>query len=336
MDSAPVSSDTSGHLRKQVPEFAPVTARSVVLFRLGEACNNACPFCSNSGRPDAWLTDGAEMLARVDRLAALGVRRVVVTGGEPTIHPAFDDIVARLQARGMVWDLNTHGRSFADPTFTRRAVSRGLKRAIVSLHHHDPEVSARLFGARVKAHEQTLEGIAELLKAGVKVMINCVVTRDNLTELPALVDRCLEWFGPLAPFAMKFAFPSTAGKGGAYDGIQLRFEDVRAALAELEAHRSRWPVPVYFEGFPNCVVGRSDLAPMSRTGFGETHYLEDLHGRSLFAMHHVEAQFAVYAPQCAQCSALSRCCGVAKAYATRYGFDDLTPFVADRAEDASP
>ncbi len=325
MDSV-VRTHADGSFERVVPPVAPITARSVVLFRLGEACNNACPFCSNSGRPGARLIAPAETLRRVERLVALGVRRVVVTGGEPTIHPAFDDVVMRLNARGIRWDLNTHGRRFADQGFTERTVQQGLRRAIVSLHHHRAEISARLFGAAEVAHRETLAGIERLLRAGVQVMLNCVLTRDNLDALSDLVDECLGRFAGVAPFAMKFAFPSTSGKGGAWDGIQLRFEDVRSAVAELERRRADWPMPIYFEGLPNCVVGRGDLQPMTRTGFGETHYLEDLDGQALFAMEHVEAQSCVFAPACASCVALPRCQGVAKAYAARYGLDELSPF----------
>lgn len=313
-------------IRKSVAPFAPITGSSVVLFRLGEACNNDCPFCSNSGRPEARLVAGASVLARVDTMAAMGVRRVVVTGGEPTIHPAFDALTERLQARGIRWDINTHGRSFADIDVMRRAVRRGLRRAIISLHHFDPAISARLFGAKIKAHEETLAGIAIALREGVKVMLNCVITQDNLTQLGELVDFCVAEFGPIGRFAMKFAFPSTAGKGGGWPGIHLSYSEVQPAIRALDANRGRWPVPIYFEGLPNCVIGRDDVSPMSRTGFGETHYLEDIDGDQLYAMEHVEADFAVYREECRACSAWERCPGAAASYAKRYGLGELKPF----------
>ena len=87
----------SPFMRKRTPRPAPVTATSTALFRLGEVCNNHCPMCSNSGRPEGWITAQGELLRRVDRLKAWGFSRVVVTGGEPTVHPAFWAVVAKLQ-----------------------------------------------------------------------------------------------------------------------------------------------------------------------------------------------------------------------------------------------
>ena len=86
----PVHQSRPRLMRRRTPPTLPVTPRSISLFRLGEACNNHCPMCSNSGRPEAWLTPQEELLKRVDWLAAQGMKRVVVTGGEPTtVAPAL-------------------------------------------------------------------------------------------------------------------------------------------------------------------------------------------------------------------------------------------------------
>ena len=73
---------------------------------------------------------------------------------------------------------------------------------------------------------------------------------------------------------------------------------------------------------------------MGRTGYGETHYLDDASGDLLHGMAHVEASLAVYGPACRDCPALSRCPGVEEAYARRHGLSELkgfrdTPTAAD-------
>ena len=111
-------------MRKLRPSERAVNDRSISLFRLAEACNNDCPMCSNSGRPEAWFTAEEALLARVDFLARQGFRRVVLTGGEPTIHPAFWEVVEALRTRSMRWDINTHGRSFAAAGVAQRGGGR--------------------------------------------------------------------------------------------------------------------------------------------------------------------------------------------------------------------
>lgn len=315
-------------MRKRRRPFLPVTSQSVALFRLGEICNNRCPMCSNSGRPDAWKTASDELLARVDRLADMGFKRVVVTGGEPTIHPAFFAVVHKLQARNIAWDINTHGRSFADPDFTERALQAGLERAIVSFHSHQLEASMIISGMPERGHEQTLRGVANLIDAGCDVMLNTVICQDNLDHLVELVTFCADTYAHRAAGALqlKIVFPYLGGKGGSWSSIQLKYADVlptvRAARKEAKARG----VELLFESFPNCLLGEPTAKNLSRTGFGETHYLEDIAGQEVFPMRHIEAELTVFGEQCRECSAVKFCPGISELYARKHGTSELVPF----------
>ncbi|MGH7786960.1 MAG: radical SAM protein [Candidatus Binatia bacterium] len=317
--SAPVAPPL---FKKQLAEDVPVTPRSAALFRFGEQCNNNCPMCSNSG--ETFFHDTDELLRRAGFLYDAGFRRAIVTGGEATIHPGFWTVVERLAAYGMVWDVNTHGRSFAAPDFAARAADTGLKRAIVSLHSHDPATSAAIFGASEAAHHETVAGIEQLRDAGVQVMVNCVLTRLNLAQLDAYLETGAARFGRLVSY--KFVFPSTGGIGGGWEGIALRYAEVRDVVRGLRARAAARHLRVFFESFPNCVLDAPELANLGRSGFGETHYLDDAHGDRVYAMRHIEAELSAYGPACRDCAALRRCPGVAHAYAARHGVDELIPF----------
>ena len=65
---------------------------------------------------------------------------------------------------------------------------------------------------------------------------------------------------------------------------------------------------------------------MGRSGYGETHYLDDADGGILYAMAHIEASLAVYGPVCKDCPALATCPGVEEAYARRHGLAELRGF----------
>ena len=310
--------------KKTIAEQAPVTSRSTALFRFGEQCNNHCPMCSNTGDPALFFHATDELLRRADFLHAYGFRRVVVTGGEATIHPGFWTVIERLAAHGMVWDTNTHGRTFAAPGFARRAVDSGLKRAIVSLHSHHAPTSAAIFGASEAAHHETLTGIDRLLEAGVRVMVNCVLTRLNLTQLDAYLQAGCDRFGRGVVF--KFVFPSTIGKGGQWSGIAgLRYEEVREPVRRLRALAAHLHVRVCFESLPNCILQDPGATNLGRSAFGESHYLDDATGDRVYAMRHIEAELSAFGEACRRCVAVRRCSGVALAYAKRYGVDELTP-----------
>jgi hypothetical protein len=309
--------------RKDRPPSRPITAGSIALFRLGEQCNNACPMCSNTGRPEAFFIDEPELLRRVERLAGWGFRRVFLTGGEPTIHPAFWRVVDALAARAIAFDLNTHGRSFAEPHLARRARERGLGRAIVSFHSHLVEASCAIFGTTPRGHEETLAGIAALADAGAELVLNCVLSTVNLPHLDEWVRFSAARF-PGA--ALKLAFPSTLGKGGGWAPIQIRYADAAPALARARAAAEACGAALQLESFPSCVLVDARVVDSGRSGSGESHYLEDLRGEELFAMDHIEAELSVYAAGCLSCAAFAGCPGVSELYAQAHGTDELVPF----------
>ncbi len=315
-------------LRKLRPADQPVTPRSIALFRLGEQCNNACPMCSNSGRAAAFFQDAEELLRRVDFLAGQGLRAVVLTGGEATIHPGFWTVVEALVERGIRWDINTNGRSFADLAFAARARELGLRRAIVSLHSHRREQAKEISGLSDRGFDETLLGIQNLAdpaRSGpVELMINCVICRPNLADLVGHLRWCADELGPSV--VLKYAFPDTLGKGGGWGGIDLRYWEVAAVVRELVAEAANLGVSLELESFPNCVVGDPDRDNCGRSGFGETHYLEDLRGRDLYSIQHIEAELSAYLERCGRCAALSRCPGIATAYLKRYGGAEFRPF----------
>ncbi len=320
----PVHQSRPRLMRRRTPPTLPVTPRSISLFRLGEACNNHCPMCSNSGRPEAWLTPQDELLKRVDWLAAQGMKRVVVTGGEPTSHPAFWSVVKRLGERGLLWDINSNGRTFAQVGFADRAVDEGLQRAIISLHSHIPEVSQEVSGVTAKGHGEIIAGIDALVGAGVPVMLNLVLTTLNHMHLRDYLNWTVARWGH--EIELKVCFPTTVGRGGGWPGIELRYSDVqdevRAFVEDCEAINLTW----HLESFPPCAIDDPRARNMSRSGFGETHYLDDLTGDRLYPIAHIEAELGCYAETCRTCQAFGTCPGVSEAYARRWGTDEFKPF----------
>ncbi len=321
---------TARLFKKQRPEYVEVTPASTALFRFGEQCNYRCPMCSNTGDKALFFRETAELLRRAEFLRGLGFRRVVATGGEATIHPGFWEIVERLASLSMAWDINTHGRSFADPDFAGRAVDTGLERAIVSLHSFDPPTSAAIFGVRESDHHGTVEGVTNLLGAGVGVMLNCVISRLNLDQLSSYLRAGVERFG--AGVSFKFVFPSTIGKGGGWAEIAtLRYADVRTQILDLKRQAEALRASVSYESFPNCVLQDPEAKNFGRSTFGESHYLDDATGDRVYSMRHIEAELAAYGEACLSCTALRKCSGVARAYAERCGVSELSPFRSEAA-----
>ena len=83
-------------------------------------CNHFCGFCSNPTTPYVHTFDTMKVL--VDDLVARDYFGVILTGGEPTLHPRFWDILDAAKARPIRHlMINTNGIRLAqEPAFAAR------------------------------------------------------------------------------------------------------------------------------------------------------------------------------------------------------------------------
>ena len=71
-------------------------------------CNLECAYCAEYDKVSRPVPI-AELISRVDALAALGTQIVTLTGGEPLSHPDHDLVIRRIRAHGMVATTITNG-----------------------------------------------------------------------------------------------------------------------------------------------------------------------------------------------------------------------------------
>jgi MoaA/NifB/PqqE/SkfB family radical SAM enzyme len=91
-------------VRSLVSTDHPLLAHIIPMRR----CNLACEYC-NEYDDFSKPVPLEQMVLRVDRLGALGTSVVTISGGEPLLHPALDQIIARIRKNGMIAGMITNG-----------------------------------------------------------------------------------------------------------------------------------------------------------------------------------------------------------------------------------
>jgi molybdenum cofactor biosynthesis enzyme MoaA len=109
------------------PWINPVTGQPMrrLEFHITYHCPEKCVFCSEEHRMNAYNAFPVTFAraATVLRLEAeRGVESVHFTGGEPTIHPQFVEILALAKKLNMRTSIGTIGTRLADATFAARAM----------------------------------------------------------------------------------------------------------------------------------------------------------------------------------------------------------------------
>ena len=161
---------------------------------LTAACNYACTYCVPDGRRlvPAERELPADQMARAVELliAAAGIDKLRVTGGEPLVTPKFDLFLQHVTRLGLSdISITTNGQLLLRKLPV--LIGTGLKRINVSLDTLDPERFRAI--ARGGDLASVLKGIDAALQAGLKVKVNMVpLRRANHDQMLPLLDFCLE------------------------------------------------------------------------------------------------------------------------------------------------
>jgi 7,8-dihydro-6-hydroxymethylpterin dimethyltransferase len=170
----------------------------LAIVEINDACNLTCPVCfadSAVGR------GGHKPLAEVEAMLNAVVRAegepdlVQLSGGEPTIHPEFWEIVAAARARPIRHlMINTNGVRIAkDQDFVDRLKDIGPGFEVyLQFDSLRDEALVELRGARLARIRR--EALERLEAAGVSTTLVCAVRAGvNDDECAAIVDHALQW-----------------------------------------------------------------------------------------------------------------------------------------------
>ncbi len=274
-------------------------------------CNLACPFCFTpspvvSAESGSWQDTFSS-------IRAAGADAVILSGGEPALNPDLASI-ARSAADAGFKDVSLEtNATMVTARLATELAAAGVKRALVSLHSADADAHALLCGVPGRL-PRIMAGIRHLTKAGIRVHLNCVVTALN-PDGPAGVAALAATMTP-PPELVVFSFMAATG---AAEGHPDLFASVTTAAASIrQAAAILDPLGVAMEipgqcGLPPCTIPERPLlfSCLRADGGPET------------AACAIQGRF--FAPGCAGCRAKSKCFGIWKEYADRFGTAEFAP-----------
>ncbi len=172
--------------------MSDVSPPLALLAELTHRCPLACPYCSNpleleraSGELDTEI-----WLRVLDEAAEIGVLQVHFSGGEPTVRKDLERIVRGCSEAGIYTNLITSG-VLLDETRIAALVEAGLEHVQLSFQDSEKAGGDRIGGYK-GGHIKKIEVARLVRKAGLPLTLNMVVHRQNLHNLPDMIDLAVD------------------------------------------------------------------------------------------------------------------------------------------------
>ena len=203
---------------------------------LTSRCNLRCLYCHHEGEvePNGEISD--EMVIGVAQAAAaIGVRSLKLTGGEPLLRLGLSGLIAQMPPQ-MKISLTTNGIYLAEQA--EDLAQAGLDRVNVSLDSLKPEVYRAITKGREGDLERVMQGLDAAAQAGLlPIKLNVVVLKQNEAEIPAIIDFCREK-GLIAQLIQLLDLDHK-GLAGDMDAIEARLAAQADHIHTREMHRRK-------------------------------------------------------------------------------------------------
>ncbi len=207
--------------------------RPITVWNITRTCNLRCVHCysdSNARRYSGELT-WAEMEAVVDDLAAYQVPSLLLSGGEPMIHPRFFDLVDRATAAGLKLTISTNG------TLITEEKAAKLKTAAVAYVGISLDGIGGIhdrFRRKEGAFDAAVRGFRHCHEVGQKTGLRLTLTKHNVAN----IERILDFIEDEEIQRVCFYHLVPAGRGSELQTLSP--ESARHAIDTLIARVERW------------------------------------------------------------------------------------------------
>lgn len=283
-------------------------------------CDNKCVMCTNMTSFALQHSGQYRLKAQIEKLERYlkGLGKIYLknpdnagyvnlTGGEPTLHPEFFQLLAYFRRRlpGTPITLLSNGRRFADRKFAARfaAAARPPFGAAIALHGPDARTHDAVAGVR-GAFAQTVKGLHNLLELApaLNLEIRIILTKKNVAALPRTLKFLLREFLDTARYSVTVIHYEIEGMSETnHRSVGLKFA-VSSKILDKGLPLIRRFTDLRLYHFPLCQVA-PELRPLCRVTLPK----ED----------------RTYPTVCKACSARRRCLGLMVEYFKKFGAAEL-------------
>jgi radical SAM protein with 4Fe4S-binding SPASM domain len=149
-------------------------------------CNNKCVWCYASSN-DTPTIENKQLNPQVEEgvvhlISQLGIPRVTLIGGEPSLYPYLERIIRRFKENKIQVGIVTNGRRFKDMSFLKKLKTAGLQNVTFSIEGSNSEYHDRTTQIEGSLKE-ALVGLENAQMEGLRVSTNTLISKLSICDL---------------------------------------------------------------------------------------------------------------------------------------------------------
>ncbi len=320
--------EASSHQNQREPK--------ILYISMDPKCNEDCVFCITKGENKdnfgEMSKDEAKETIKKFMDFGVGEKRIVFTGGEPTLRNDLPEVIEYSQQFDNLFSISiiTNGVRLSDEKYLNMLINVDKKDKVgfcVSLHSHKEKISELLTNSK-GTFKKTISGIENIIKKGKRISIYQVITSKNYEDLLGFAKFLNKKYPEIKDITFAYPFPQ---------GNALLNDWIYAKLSLLKPHliktlkfleNKKYVVGIAACGqFPLCVIPEFEekvLEPLWRSE-------EDVSGVvGKTAFHEFDMaskewidQYKGKNKECEKCILNKYCQGFWKKYTDLFGFDGI-------------
>lgn len=299
----------------------------VLDIKLNYHCNNNCVLCCQQDTIKNELT----MLHFDDVVAFLSENlsdecgngqpvKLVLTGGEPTLHPDLIHIVATAREMGCkTIQLQTNATRLSDNLLLEQMLSAGVNNFGISLHGHAAAVH-EAFTNTPGSYDKTIRALGLLHEHEANVAVNVVISKLNVDTLPELVTKVGR--EKLAQ-SIQLAFIHIIGRAANERNLVAHISQAAKKVRECIEIGRQYNLIVTSEAIPFCLM-RGFERQVSELYFRDEIIVFDRNGTMRFDQQR-KNEFKLKCDRCRECLFYKLCEGPWIEYPEYFGWDEFVP-----------
>lgn len=302
-------------------------------FAISYICNQKCSFCPCTKEEKSFkYMDFQKLKDSVDKLKnELGISEVVLSGGEPTLHPSFLDIISYFNDLEIKITLLTNAERLYDKQFVEEISSRISETnltVISTIHSQLEELHEKVNGSE-GSFKRSIEGLKNAAEVGFHTIVKHCITRENYADLKEFFQFVDKTFTPEVD--MQLCSIDYCGLNEeTKDDYKVEFPKLRPYLESMfdeYLENEQGKRLVYCFNMPLCSADPFYWRFFTPKSHGYEAYVSPNKDGESQRAYNVDSNVGLFTKSCEKCKANQLCAGTYRTAFELFGDSIIKPYM---------